>query len=161
MTKPGRRSVLGIAALAGVLTCVRIAAWPIVRVSLPPRAEIVMTAESTIPPVPPESLVALVIGRNPFRLTRRPALVPYDAVRAAQPPSPPTPRPTLSLAGIVWDGGANPSAVVDGLPGIEGPRVVRKGEIVGAISVRSITSDRVVMVGHDTIWTLTVKEPWR
>jgi hypothetical protein len=108
-----------------------------------------------------DSLAQAIVPRDPFRLTRRPASLAYDPVRAAQPPAPTPPRPALVLTGIVWDARGNPSAVVDGLPGSGGPRVVRQGEQVGALRVRRIARDRVEVLGFDTVWTLTVREPWK
>jgi hypothetical protein len=61
----------------------------------------------------------------------------------------------LSLAGIMM--GAEPAALVDGLPGTEGTRVLRTGEHVGDFVVRQIAPDRVVIVGRDTTWTLRVR----
>jgi len=101
------------------------------------------------------------VARDPFRIARRPAPVAYDLVRAAQPPAPVPPKPALVLTGIVWDRGGNPSAVLDGVPGAGGPRVVRSGERIGALLIRRIERDRVVVVGLDTTWTLTVREPWK
>ena len=66
----------------------------------------------------------------------------------------------LSLLGIVWDGGRDPTALLEGLPGVEGPRVVRRGEHVGDLRVRTIARDHVMVLGPDTTWILTVREPW-
>jgi hypothetical protein len=60
--------------------------------------------------------------------------------------------------GIVW--GREPAAVIEGLPGVEGPRVVRRGDNVGALRVRDIVQDRVIVVGLDTTWTLKLRVPW-
>ena len=65
------------------------------------------------------------------------------------------------LVGIVWDGGADPAAVIEGLPGIEGSRVVRVGEEYGGVRVRRVERALVVLAGLDTVWTLTVREPWQ
>jgi hypothetical protein len=140
---------------------IRLVASPLVRVSLPPPAE-TAPASTTFPPqAQPESLVAALVGRDPFRVARRPAAVLYDAVRLAQPALPPTPKPLLVLVGIVWDNGRDPTALVEGLPGTDGPRPVRDGETVRGLRVRTIKPDRVVITGLDTTWTLTVREPWR
>lgn len=108
-----------------------------------------------------DSLTRQAAARTPFRMARGPAAVPYDpergAVEAAAPPAPP--KPALSLSGIVW--GAEPSAVVEGLPGSDGPRVLRGGDTVGALKVRRIAQQQVVITGMDTTWTLRVREPWR
>jgi hypothetical protein len=106
-----------------------------------------------------DSLVRVVVTRTPFRAARRPAAMPFDptvsikqTVSAAA-----SPRPVLTLSGVVW--GIEPAAVVEGLPGVERPRVLRRGEAVGGIKVTRIERDRVGLAGLDTIWTLRVKEP--
>ena len=53
----------------------------------------------------------------------------------------------LVLTGIVWDSRGHPSAVLDGLPGGGSPRVVRQGDQLGALRVRRIAHDRVVVSG--------------
>jgi hypothetical protein len=109
--------------------------------------------------VPAASLNPLVV-HDPFRARRAPAPIAYDPVAlAAGPPPPAPPKPVLTLTGIAW--GAEPEAVIEGLPSTDGPRVVRVGETVGGFKVKRIASDRVVITGMDTTWTLTVREPWR
>jgi hypothetical protein len=108
-----------------------------------------------------ESSVTHAIERDAFRVARRPASVAYDPETVAQPEQPPPPRPVLNVLGIVWDGGGDPTALLDGLPGIEGPRVVRRGEHIGDLRIRTIAPDHVIVLGLDTTWILTVREPWR
>lgn len=108
---------------------------------------------------PAESLGHLVTARDLFRTARRPALTTYDPVRATQPVVEAPPKPTLVLVGIV--AGLDPTAVIEGFPGIEGSRVVRVGDVVAALRVRSIGPIGVRITGMDTVWTLTVREPWR
>ncbi len=108
---------------------------------------------------PLDSLASYVVAHDPFRMSRSPASVPYSSV-AIDPgyvaPSPP--KPHLVLTGIVW--GSQPSAVIEGLPGIEGPRLVGAKEVVGAIRVRRITREDVTLEGMDTTWVLKVRNPW-
>ncbi len=146
---------------AGLALAVRLAAAPLVRVTLPLRVATV--AQLVAPPVEahPDSLAAVLVARDPFRVTRRPSNVVYDPVRLAQPATPPAPKPALVLVGIVWDSGRDPTALVEGLPGVEGPRPVRNGETIAGLRVKTIKPDRVVIAGLDTTWTLTVREPWR
>jgi hypothetical protein len=68
------------------------------------------------------------------------------------------PKPTLLLAGIVW--GRQPLAVLEGVPGTSEPRVVVEGDTAGGLRVRSVTRDRVVVTGFDTVWTLQLKARW-
>jgi len=161
MTSNQLNGLLIVAASAGLALGARLAAWPLVRVSVRERVVTAATLPAATPLASGDSLAALIVARDPFRVTRRPAPVIYDPVRLGQPQPPPPPKPPLALVGIVWDGGANPTALVEGITGIEGPRVVRKGEVVGDLRVKDIRRDRVVIVGRDTVWTLTVREPWK
>jgi hypothetical protein len=109
-----------------------------------------------------DSLAELAASRAPFRAMRAPADVPFDPwVEPAvfDPAVPPPPKPMLLLTGLVW--AREPAALVEGIPGTDGPRVLRPGERVGELRVQRIESDRVVIVGYDTTWTLTVRQAWR
>lgn len=110
---------------------------------------------------PADSLAAVAVARDVFRSERRPASAPYDPSRAADgPPSAtPAPKPVLILDGVVW--AAVPQAVVEGLPGANGPRVVRVGDRVGWLQVKRIERSRVVIAGMDTVWALTLRQSWR
>lgn len=112
---------------------------------------------------PADSLARVAAAGDVFRSDRRPAAIAYDPVRGAAPPPDAAPKPALVLSGIVWDAapGAAPEAVIEGLPGIEGPRVMRVGDIVAGLTIRRIDPTRVVIVGMDTSWTLMMREPWR
>jgi len=105
-----------------------------------------------------ESLASVAVGRDLFRADRRPA-PSYDPGRASAPPSPPEAKPTLVLSGIVW--GDPPLAILEGIPGREAPQVLRTGDFIAGLTVRRIEPRRVLVVGRDTTWTLTVREPWR
>jgi hypothetical protein len=154
------RLPLLVVGLIGVTTSVRIAAGPIVRVQLPRAA----ASDSSIPAggarrrIAAES-VAAVVSRDPFRIGRRPTLPAYDPQRLAEQSAPPVPKPTLTLVGVM--DGREPSAVVDGFPGVEGSRVVRVGDVVAALQIKKIANGRVVIAGLDTTWVLEVREPWK
>jgi hypothetical protein len=114
-------------------------------------------AEST--PAIKDSVMQLVVGHNPFRAGRGPAaqaflLVPPEPAYVEPPP----PKPQLVLTGIVH--GAEPGAIVEGLPGVEGARLLRMNESAGAIRVVSIAAGRVTLRGMDTTWVLQVRRPW-
>jgi hypothetical protein len=143
----------------GIALGVRLVAWPIARVEVPPRVSTVPST-SAAEPTQPESLGASLTDKDPFRVSRRPATVIYDPARFAQPGAtrPPT-TPALALLGIVWD--RKPTALVEGIPGVDGARPVEQGDTVGGLRVRKILRDRVVIAGFDTSWTLSVREPWR
>lgn len=115
-------------------------------------------------PLSLDSLARVAAVRAPFRSSRRPAEVSYDPDRAAVPGAPPPqegPKPPLSLSGIAWGGGVKPTAVLEGLPGTQGPRAVRAGDVIGGLTVRRIQRGSVIVTGLDTTWTLTVKAPWQ
>ena len=134
------------------------AAWaPIVSTIAPgPRTRGVESAVAQS--YPAESLARLAVNGDVFRLKRTPAGTSYDPLRGAVSEAPAAPKPQLVLSGIVW--GAEPAAILEGLPGTEGPRVLRRGEAVAGLRVREITREHVMVVGLDTIWTLKVKTSW-
>lgn len=156
----GLRILLLAAALLGGLLVVRLAAWPVVLVELSPaaNASVPVQGANAAPRLVAESL-APIVSRDPFRVTRRPATAAYDPLRLAEQLTPPPPKPLLTVVGLM--GGAEPAAVVEGLPGVEGSRVVRVGDVVAGLRIERIGSEQVVIVGMDTTWVLKVREPWR
>lgn len=150
-----------ILAVFGAALAARVALVPLANVThrAASKARPRGNAEYAAPSV--DSLAQAIVPRDVFRVTRRPAPIAYDPIRVAQPPVPTPPKPPLVLTGIVWDAKGDPSAVLNGLPDGAGPRVVRRGEQLGALRVRLIARDRVVVAGLDTVWILTVREPWR
>jgi hypothetical protein len=109
-----------------------------------------------------DSLAKAAARSAPFRSSRTPARVAFDARRTAAAAAPSTqlaPKPSLVLTGIVW--GRDPAAVIEGLPGVEGGRVVRRGDRVGGITIKQISRTGVSASGLDTLWVLTVREQWR
>ena len=154
-------AALLLTASLGATLAVRLAGWPLVRVVVPPPASAAAVISTKVSALEPDSLVHMIVARDPFRVARRPSNSIYDPIRLAQPATPPTPKPALTLVGIVWDSGRDPTALIEGLPGVDGPRPVRNGEMIGGLRVKTIKPDRVVITGLDTTWTLTVREPWR
>lgn len=107
-----------------------------------------------------DSLVGLIERRAPFRARRRPASVRFDPrPPVQQSDAPSSVKPVLTLSGVVW--GAEPAAVVQGFPGVEGSKVVRRGDVLSGIRVTRIERDRVSLSGLDTAWSLKLKEPWK
>ncbi|HEY6224868.1 MAG TPA: hypothetical protein VIW26_13870 [Gemmatimonadales bacterium] len=152
------------AGAAGVALAVRLLAAPLVRIEAPPRVGGALPQGAHAAPSRPDSLGAALVHHDPFRVTRRSSEIVYDPVQVAQPAptTPPSPsKPTLTLVGIVWDNGRDPTALLEGLPGVAGQRPMREGDTVAGLKVKAIKSDRVVITGLDTMWTLTVREPWR
>jgi len=143
----------------GVLTAMRLTAWPLTRVESPSSRDLAsgQSVAETVGRIAPES-AATIVSRDPFRVERRPVLPAYDPLRLAEQLAPPPPRPALILAGVV--DGVEPSAIIEGLPGIEGSRVVRIGDVVAGLQIKQIAHGRVVIAGIDTTWVLEVREPW-
>jgi hypothetical protein len=154
------KAILATLLLVGLVAGTRVVVGPIVRVTLPARLEARSVDPIPVPPLAPESLAAAAAAHDPFRIARRAAALPYEPLRIGQAPVPAPPKPVLTLVGIVWDGGRDPTALVEGFPGADGPRAVRNGEVVNTLRVKSISRDRVVIGGLDTVWTLMVREPW-
>ena len=102
----------------------------------------------------------LTTERNPFRLDRRPATMPFGAqLEGTPPPPPPPPRPPIVLVGIL--GGPPWQAVLQGVPGHTGNVVARAGEVFGDFHVRTVRRDTVIVQGADTTWRLTIRRAWQ
>jgi hypothetical protein len=107
-----------------------------------------------------DSFSQATISRDLFRAGRRPASVAYDPARSDQAVvAEVPPKPGLMLVGIV--AGLEPTAVIEGFPGIEGARVTRVGDVVAGLRVQRIDATGVRVLGMDTVWLLKVREPWR
>jgi hypothetical protein len=161
MNATGQNAAIVVAGLTGLSLVVRLLASPLVRIAVPPRTEPPSVAPVSPYPTNPDSLSATVERHDLFRVTRHASAIVYDPVRLAQPVTPLAPKPTLALVGIVWDKGRDPTAVVEGFPGVDGPRPVRLGETIAGLRVKAIRRDGVFISGLDTTWTLTVREPWK
>lgn len=108
-----------------------------------------------------DSIATDVIQRDPFRLSRRPSQVPFiaDTLVAAVSAEAKPAAPALLLAGIV--GGPPWAAIIEGVPGREGPVVVYRGDTLAGLRVRDVRSDRAVVSSVDTTWVLTIKRTWQ
>jgi hypothetical protein len=158
----GARAGLLVLATAGVWAALQARAWSPVEAGLMHSTLMVTEVQSPAPSSPPDSLVSRAFERPVFRPDRRPGAGRFDpALRAeAGNESGPVPveRPTPALSGIIW--GAEPAALIEGMPGAQGSLVMRRGEVASGIRVVRIEPQRVVLVGGDTTWTLKVREPW-
>jgi hypothetical protein len=101
---------------------------------------------------PAAGLDSVVIVKNAFRLDRRAAPIPYEPGRADGPPPPPVePRPALIVAGVVL--GRTRAALLRGLPGTEGVRVLAEGEEAGGVRVLRVADTAVVVTWRaDTLY---------
>ena len=152
---------LSVALIVGLGLSVRVAGWPLVHVEVP-MAEPPMPQATSRPLRPrPDTAGDLLVRRDPFRSERRAAATAYDPLRVGLLAPPSVPRPALALVGIVWDRATNSTALLEGLPGADGPRTLRQGEMFRGLRLQTIAPDHVVVVGFDTVWTLRVKEPWK
>lgn len=108
----------------------------------------------------PTGLLGLSAVTTPFRVTRKAARVRWDEpVTVLQTAPPATPKPALSLTGVLW--GDAPAAIIEGVPGHDGPLVLYRGESDGPLQIRQIDSLTVTVAGLDTVWVLRVREPWK
>jgi hypothetical protein len=102
-----------------------------------------------------DSLARRLIAAGPFRRSRRPPPLSYTL--DTPPPAPqsgPGLRPGLRLTGIIL--GPRPVAVIEGIPGASGGRVLAVGDTLGGLRVRRILARSATLVGFDTTWTLTI-----
>jgi hypothetical protein len=67
-------------------------------------------------------------------------------------------RPRLVLRGVL--GGPPWDALVEGLPGRDGAVVMRAGQTIAGITIRSVRPDTVLARGFDTTWALTLGRSW-
>lgn len=103
----------------------------------------------------PDSLSRAITRRNPFRMDRGPAAVAFDVSRTEGSTPAPSSRPTLAVSGVIL--GIRMAAIVEGLPGTQGPRLLSVGERFGEFVLRSASTERVVVATRDTTWTLPVR----
>ena len=146
--------VIGVAALGW-------SAGPLPVPTLTPAAALAAKTRARLPRDSAADVQRTIAARDVFRAARQPAGMAYDPQAAIAPAvsAPAVPKPTLALVGVI--GGDDPTAVIDGLPGVEGSRVVRIGDVVGGLVVRRIANGDVRITGMDTVWVLKVRETWR
>lgn len=103
-------------------------------------------------------MIALeVVARDPFRLARAPASLPFAGRHAVASASSRPPKPNLTLTGLL---GPPWRAVIEGIPGREGGALVSAGDTIAGLLIRSIRADTVIVRGADTTWRLTVRREW-
>lgn len=154
--------------LSGLLVLVAVGA-PVSVLRLAPRARSLDSAPAVPPMLPPAFpapeagaralLLAVAEEQTPFRPEGELPFLRFG--ESPPPPVAPPPaveRPKLSVSGIVW--GAEPVAIVEGLPGREWPIALAQGGAEGGFRVTRIERDRVTITGMDTVWVLRVREAW-
>lgn len=103
-----------------------------------------------------ESLAVTARRVAPFRADGRPSAVAYDPVRSEAVPEYLPPKPSLALKGIL-EGGAS-LAIIEGIPGRDGPVLLGVGDTVAGLRVRRIRDGQVTVTGMDTTWQLRIRE---
>ena len=144
---------LGVGVLAGVAALAAAARWT------PPVPQSIATPGPTVDAgLSHDSVGSDWAPRAPFRRGRHLPRLRF----AARRPQAPVPeqasavaRPALQLHGIIL--GAEPSGIVEGLPGVDGARAVRVGDTVGGLRVARITATMVEVRASDTTWILRVR----
>lgn len=98
--------------------------------------------------------VQAILAGDLFRRERQQpdsaASAPAAQLTTPRPSLPPKPNLTLRglLGGPPWD------AILEGLPGRDGSYVVRAGDSIGGLRIRSVRRDGVTIRGMDTTWQL-------
>ena len=105
---------------------------------------------------PPDSVIEAAVRAAPFRSSRTPARLRFGG-RQSESTLPARQVPQLVLTGLVT--GSVQRAVIEGLPGIEGARILGAGDTAGGIRLRTIRNGRVTLSGFDTVWVLSLTEP--
>jgi hypothetical protein len=103
-----------------------------------------------------EDRMRTILDGDLFRRERRaPDPIPQGPLPPAAARAPAPPKPRLVLQGLV--GGPPWDAIVQGLPGHDGSYVVRAGDSIGGLKVRSVRPDGATIHGMDTTWILTLR----
>src|SRR5437870_11499765 len=87
-------------------------------------------------PYPADSLLLVTVQHDLFRADRHPSTVSYAPAQLAVASQPSPPKPALVLVGLV--AGNQATGVLEGLPGADGPRVVRVGDVFSGLRITGI-----------------------
>lgn len=123
-----------------------------------PQTQAAMTPGRPLRAPLPDSAAEALIRRDPFRADRLPSRVRFGM--DAEPESAPPARenrtpPPLVISGVVMSA-ASWAALVEGLPGVEGTKLLNQGEQFGRYRLTYVTASYVVVADPDTSWTLKV-----
>jgi hypothetical protein len=96
-----------------------------------------------------------VATTDPFRLDRHPSHPTLSAATVASPSTNASEQLRVALTGI---GGGPPwHAIISGISGHEAGAVMKAGDTLGGIKVRTIMRDTVIVQTRDSTLTLTLK----
>jgi len=95
-----------------------------------------------------------VASTDPFRLDRHPSHTPPGSPAIPSPSMPVSDQLRLALTGV---SGPPWHAIVSGVPGHDGGVVVKAGDTLGSIKIRTIRRDTVILQTSDSTLTLTLK----
>ena len=113
-----------------------------------------------------QTLGNLVVDGDVFRIARHSSSAEYDGRIGAAPSGPTAPqftappptKLTLTLRAII--GGPPWQGVIDGVPGHGEGLIVRPGDRIERLMVRSIGKDTVIIQAPDTTYRLTLRSEW-
>lgn len=108
-----------------------------------------------------ESAVEDIVDHNLFRPERTSAEETAHgpvAMQMGMPMPAPSTKPRLVLRGVI--GGPTWEAIIEGIPGHEGSVVLRAGQSIGGITLRSVRRDTAYARGFDTSWALPLARSW-
>jgi hypothetical protein len=96
-----------------------------------------------------------VTSTDPFRLDRHPSQPTLSPPTIASPSTNASERLRMALTGI--SGGPPWHAIISGISGHEDGAVMKAGDTLGGIKVRTIRRDTVILQTADSTLTLTLK----
>ena len=150
-----------VSTAAGGVVSVRVSAARVLAATPPT----VLPAVGAVPARPRadslESAVENITDRNLFRPERTSAekrTQPPAAMQMGMPMPVPSTKPRLVLRGVI--GGPAWEAIIEGIPGHEGSVVLRAGQSLGGVTLRSVRSDTAYARGFDTTWALPLARSW-
>lgn len=157
------KSLWGAVLLVGLWSGLTWDRRPEVAHATAPEATVPLLAAQGAPVQALPDTSSIAVERNPFRLDRRPAAVPFGATSQDEDgieyhPEPEEEQSAPVLRGIL--GGPPWEALLEGVGGREGSVLVRAGDVIGTLRVRSVGRDTVVVQDAETTWRLTLGDPW-
>jgi hypothetical protein len=118
---------------------------------------IAVPAQVIVPAVPRangDSLTTRIVSHDVFRSVRRPTAVPFEPVGVDVQPEDAPDKPRLRLLGVVVGDGQR--ALIEGIPGTTGARLLSLNDTAGGLRLTAITRRGARLTGMDTTWTLSI-----